>query len=111
MLGIIVFIYLQYIFATNDDQGFIDVHTQHLVHGHQLAPADTAGFPVFRRVIGYTPYSELFGFTGNRDTGLAGPVGNKFRRQSIRTAKKKLHIAVAQNFLPLVVGIAVLKTC
>ena len=25
--------------------------------------------------------------------------------------KKKLHIAVAQNFLPLVVGIAVLKTC
>ena len=109
MFGIVVLIHLQYILAPNENQGFINIHTQHLVHGHQLAPADTAGFPVFRRVIGYTPCSELFGFTGDRDTGLAGPVRNKFRRQSICTAKKKLHIAVAQNFLPLVVGIAVLK--
>ena len=109
MLGIIVFIYLQYIFATNDDQGFIDIHTQNLVHGHQLASADAVGLPIFWRVVGYTPCSKLFGFAGDRDTGLAGPVRNKFRRQSICAAKKKLHIAVAQNFLPLVIGIAVLK--
>lgn len=64
---------------------------------------------VFRRVVGYTPCSKLFGFAGDRDTDLAGPVRNEFRRQGIRTAKKKLYIAVAQNFLPLVIGIAVLK--
>ena len=110
MFGIVVLIHLQYILAPNNDQGLIDVHTQNLVHGHQLAPADAAGFPIFRRVIGYTPRSELFGSTGDRDTGLAGSVRNKFRRQGICAAKKKLHIAVAQNFLPLVVGIAVLKT-
>ena len=90
MLGIIVFIYLQYIFAANDDQGFIDVHTQNLVHGHQLAPADAAGLPIFRRVVGYTPCSKLFGFAGDRDTDLAGSVRNEFCGQGIRTAKKML---------------------
>ena len=111
MLGVVVFINLQYIFTPNDDQGPVNVHTKDFVHRHQPAAAYAAGFPILRCVIGYAPCTQLLSLAGNIDTGLTCALGDKFCRQGICAAQERSDITVSQDFLPLVIGIPVLQTC
>ena len=111
MLGIVVLINLQYFPAPEDHQGSVYVHAQHFVHRHQLPLAHTAGLPVLRGVIGNTPCTQLLGLAGDSDGCFAGAVGNKLCSQGVGAAQKQGDVAVTQNFLPLVIGIAVLESC
>ena len=79
VLGIVVFINLQYISSAQDDQCPVHIHAQHFVHGHQLAFAHTTGLPVLWCIVGDAPGTQLLGLAGDGDTGLAGAVGNKLR--------------------------------
>ncbi len=85
---IVVFINLQYIFPTDDDQGAVNIHAQHFVHGHQLPLAHAAGLPVLWGVIRDAPSAKLLGLAGDGDTRLAGAVGNKFGGQGVGAAQK-----------------------
>ena len=108
VLGIVVFINLQYISSAQDDQCPVHIHAQHFVHSHQFPLTHAAGLPVLRRVVGDAPGTQLLGLAGDSDTGLAGAVGDKLRGQGIGTAEKQGDVAVAQNFLPLVLRVPVL---
>ena len=109
VLGIVVLIYLQYIFPADDDQCLISVHPQDFIHRHQLSAAHAAGLSVLWGVVGDPPSPQLLGLAGDTDTGLAGAVRDKLSGESIRTAQKQLDITVAQDLLPLIIGVAVLK--
>lgn len=109
VLGIVVFINLQYIFSSDDNQGAVHIHTQHFVHSQQFAFAHAAGLPVLRRIVGDTPGAKLLGLAGDGDAGFSSAVRDELRGQGIGTAEKQGDVTVAQNLLPLVVRVAVLE--
>ena len=90
-------------------QRFIYRQAHHFVWGQHRSLSDTTALAVLRRIVGDAQGTQCFGGTGHCHTGNAGALGNVLSCQLIRTAKKKLHIAVAENFLPLVLRVAVLQ--
>ena len=110
MLGIVVFINLQYISPADDDQRPVHIHPQDFIHRHQLALAHATGFPVLWGIVGDPPCPQLLGLAGDGDAGLPGTIRNKLSRQSVGTAQEQRDVTVAQNFLPLIIGVTVLQT-
>ena len=102
MLGIVAFIYLQELTATNNNQCLIDRQSQHFIHSQKLSLSDTAGFPVLRCVIGNTPGAQHLRFAQDMNGYLAGAFADVFGCQLVNASEEKLHITVAENFLPLV---------
>ena len=109
VLGIVVFINLQYISSAEDDQCPVNIHPQYFVHGHQLPLAHAAGLPVLRGIVGDAPCAQLLGLAGDSNGRFAGAVRDKLRGQGIGAAQEQGDVAVAQNFLPLVLRVSVLQ--
>ena len=109
MLGIVQFVYLEYLLSPDDDQRLCDGQPQNFVRGEDRPLADAGGFPVFRRVVGDTPGTQLLGFAGYRHGSQSRAGRNKLRRQFIRAAQEQLRVAVAQNFLPEIERIPILQ--
>lgn len=109
MFGIVHFVYLENFLPPDDDQRLLDREPQNFVRGEDRTLADTRGFPVFRRVVGDTPGTQLLGFAGYRHRSQSRAGRNKLRRQFICAAQEQLRVAVAQNFLPEIERIPILQ--
>ena len=65
--------------APDNNKGLVDRKTQHFIRSENRTLADTAGFPIFWRVVGNTPGTKLFCFAGDIYTGEARAFRDKFR--------------------------------
>ena len=109
MQGVVHFADFQDFVSAQDDQRFIYRQAQHFVRGQHRPLSDTTTLAVLRRIVGDAQGTQCFGGTGNCHTGDASTLGDVLGGQLVCATEKKLHIAVAQNFLPLVLRIAVLQ--
>ena len=65
MLGVVHLLYLQGLLAADNDQRLRNRQTKHFIRGEDGSFADAGGLPVFRRIIGDAPGTQLLGFTGH----------------------------------------------
>ena len=65
MLGVVHLLYLQGLLAADNDQRLCNRETKHFIRGEDRPLADAGGLPVFRRIIGDAPGTQLLGFTGH----------------------------------------------
>ena len=93
--------------APDDHQLLVQRHPQNLIHGHQLAAAQAAGFPVLGGVAAHLPGGELPGSALDADGDLPGAVAQKLGGGLIGAAQRDLHITVADDLLPDIVGVPV----
>ena len=64
VVGVVVFVHLQYLIPAGNDQRPVHWQAQHLIHRQQFTFANTTGLAELRRIVADTPCTQLFGLAG-----------------------------------------------
>ncbi len=109
MTGIVELIKPQQILATDNDQHLLMRKPKNFIRGEELTLSLPLCFPVLGNHL-CDGYGFLHGHGGiHNDAHFSAAVRYVIRSDIIRTTEHKLDVAVADDFGPKIVGIAVLK--
>lgn len=86
VFGVIHFVYLQNLLATDDDERLIQREPQDFIRSKYRAFSNTRGLTKLRCIVGDTPGAQLFGLTGYCYGGKPCPGRNKFGSKLVCTA-------------------------
>lgn len=86
VFGVIHFVYLQNLLATDDDERLIQREPQDFIRSKYRAFSNTGGLTKLWCIVGDTPGAQLFGFTGYCYRGKPCPGRNKFGSKLVCTA-------------------------
>ena len=111
VFGVIHFVYLQNLLATDDDERLIQREPQDFIRSKYRAFSNTRGLTKLRCIVGDTPGAQLFGLTGYCYGGKPCPGRNKFGSKLVCTAQKQLRVTVSNNLLPQILRVSVLQSC
>jgi len=87
VFGVIHFVYLQNLLATDDDERLIQREPQDFIRSKYRAFSNTRGLTKLRCIVGDTPGAQLFGLTGYCYGGKPCPGRNKFGSKLVCTGK------------------------
>lgn len=109
MQRIVKFFGFQYLLASQNDQLLIYGQTQDLIHGQKLAFAYGVTFPILWSPLGQLHFVVDLGIGAVGDCNLSGSVRNHTGRDIVGAAHEQGGVCIADDFYPLVIGIAVLQ--